>query len=283
MNSLSYSEEIARTSRSNFYPAFLFLPEEKRRALSAVYAFSRLVDDAVDRVEGVEEARRKVDLWKEWLGLCYETASPEGHPLLPDLAQTIRRHEIPRKLFLDLIRGVEMDLSNRSYKTFADLEVYCYHVAGSVGLICNCIFGGNSEAYSRYAVLLGTAFQLTNILRDIGNDLKRDRIYLPLEDLERFSYTTAELRNGIQDERFLRLMQFEVSRVARYFEEARSSLPDRERGHLVPAEVMTRFYEGLLRKIEQRGFPSLHETVSLSAWSKGWILCSSWVRWKLLS
>src|SRR3989338_3348687 len=175
----SYSEEVAKKSGSNFYPAFFFLSKEERAALSSIYAFSRLVVDAVDHAVNLEKAKSELSEWKDFLDRCYESNKIPGHPLYPEMKETIERYKISKKYFEDLLRGVEMDLTKKRYESFSELETYCYHVAGTVGLLCNQIFGRPTEAHHSYAISLGTAFQLTNIIRDVGLDLERDRVYLP--------------------------------------------------------------------------------------------------------
>lgn len=276
----SHSEQIARQSRSNFYPAFAFLPKDQRKGLAAVYAVSRLIDDAVDQAVSSETARHEISLWRQRIWSCYQDGLPDEHPLLGELSETIRHFDIPYYFFEDLLKGVEMDLVKKRYETFGDLEIYCYHVAGTIGLICNQIFGIPKREYEEYALLLGTAFQLTNILRDIGSDLKQGRIYIPLEDFRRFRYTPEDLQNQVRDHRFFSLMKFEVARAHGYFEQAEKVLTEKQRRQLVSAEVMRRFYFCLLKKIERQKFPSLKKRVSLSLWQKAWILGRSWVRWK---
>ncbi|MBI4196717.1 MAG: phytoene/squalene synthase family protein [Deltaproteobacteria bacterium] len=277
MNSNSASYAIAQKSGSNFFPSFRFLPLEQREALSAVYAFCRLVDDEVDQATDEKRARQQLHQWKGRLLACYRGPLNEEFPFLRELRQAIERFEISEKYFLDLLTGVEMDLSKKRYETFRDLEIYCYHVAGTVGLMCNQIFGGRSEAHGHYARLLGTALQLTNIIRDVGQDLQSGRIYLPLEDLSLFGYSQKELEGRIQNERFIRLMEFQSARTHGFFQEARNALSCRERKGVVPAEMMRSFYEALLKKIERKRFPVLRKKVSLSPSEKGFLLARVWL------
>ncbi|MBI2981275.1 MAG: phytoene/squalene synthase family protein, partial [Deltaproteobacteria bacterium] len=207
-----FSRLIAKKSRSNFYPAFFFLPPEQRDGLCAVYAFSRLVDDAVDEAASAEKARSEISLWRRRLGSCYNGPLEDSHPLLPELSHVIGRFEIPQSIFEDLLTGVEMDLVKTRYENFSELEKYCYHVAGTIGLLCNRIFGGSGDDHRRYALSLGTAFQLTNILRDIGGDLDKGRLYLPLEEMRRFSCRLEEIERRIQNRAFDELMKFQVNR-----------------------------------------------------------------------
>jgi 15-cis-phytoene synthase len=281
MSGFEYSRDVARTSRSNFYPAFRFLTPQRRDGLCAVYAFSRLVDDAVDQAINVERGKAEIALWRRRLLGCYEGGNAESHPLLPELRETIEHFEIPKEVFLDLLTGVEMDLTKRRYQTFAELEKYCYHVAGTVGLLCNQIFGAKTEVHREYAVLLGTAFQLTNILRDVGSDLERDRIYLPLEDLKRFSYPVSELEARVWNQSFFHLMQFESARARGYFEQAQLKLSEAAETEFLAAEVMRRFYSKILSKVVKKKFPVLRKKVSLNPLEKIAILTSTWVASKL--
>lgn len=271
MGRYPYSREVARRSGSNFYYSFFFLPREKRNALISVYAFSRLVDDSVDEAAGNDEARGGIGLWRKRLSLCFNGSRevPEGsdlsHPLLPELSETIRRFGIPEKYFLDLLAGVEMDLARNRYEIFPELEIYCYHVAGAVGLVCNHLFGlQEDERARRYAVLLGTAFQLTNILRDVGSDAKRGRIYLPREELSRFGVAESDLLEGKVSPPFFEMMRFQAGRARDYFEKARQALPSKIRKKIVPAEIMAAFYEEILRKLIRERFPVYSRKVSLS-------------------
>ncbi|MBI2082946.1 MAG: squalene/phytoene synthase family protein [Deltaproteobacteria bacterium] len=272
-----FSESVAKKSRSNFYPAFFFLPAEKREAICAIYAFSRFVDDSVDEATNRENARKEIQLWRQRLKSCYNGRLFDSHPLLPEISEVIRQFEISQSIFEDLLIGVEMDLVKTRYKTFEELEKYCYHVAGTVGLLCNQIFGGSSENHRAYALSLGTAFQLTNILRDIGGDLDRGRLYLPLEEVASFSCRVEDLEKKIENKAFFELMKFQASRAWGYFDQAKKRLSPSERNRFVTAEVMRRFYEGILKKMEREKFPSLRRRVGLGPIQKGRILLSSWI------
>lgn len=267
MKSYPYSARIARRSRSNFYWSFFFLPRAKKNALFAVYAFSRLVDDAVDEAPGEAQARDEIARWKEWLADAYEGRT-EGHPLLPELADAVRRFAIPRGYFEDLLSGMEMDLTKRRYRTFEELEVYCYHVAGTIGLLCNHLFGfPEDEDAKTYAVLLGKAFQMTNILRDVAKDAGLGRIYLPGEELARYRISEADILKGKGplNGSFLDLMQFEADRAEGFFQKAYAALPEAKRRKILPAEMMAAFYHTILKKMREEGFPVFERKVSLTA------------------
>jgi len=269
----AYSTRIARQSGSNFYWSFFFLPKAKREAILAVYAFSRLVDDAVDEAPSETEARAEIALWRRRLAACYgdgDIVDPAlAHPLLPELRDTVRDFKIPRSYFEDLITGMEMDLQKKRYATFAELDTYCYHVASTIGLLCNHLFGyPDDENALRYAVLLGKAFQLTNIIRDVGKDAQMGRIYLPAEELAQFGVKEEDVLSGRVSENFDRLMSFEACRAAEYFEKAFGALPESKRRKIVPAQMMAAFYRSILTKLQQEKFPVFQKKVSLSSLEK---------------
>ncbi|HEX5036440.1 MAG TPA: presqualene diphosphate synthase HpnD [bacterium] len=268
-----YSADVARKSGSNFYWSFFFLPKVKKNAIFAVYAFSRLVDDAVDEAADEAKARGEIALWRRRLAACYGEGSIDdaalSHPLLPELKQTVALFSIPRAYFDDLITGMEMDLAKKRYASFDELETYCYHVASTIGLLCNHLFGyRDEEAAHRYAVLLGKAFQLTNIIRDVGKDAKLGRIYLPKEDLDRFGVLENDVLEGRASENFRRLMGFEAERASDYFARAFAALPQAKRKKIVPAEMMAAFYQSLLKKTCEQNFPVFERKVSLSGLEK---------------
>ncbi len=274
-----YVNSVARQSGSNFYFSFFSLPREKREAITAVYAFCREVDDAVDALEQKDPAA-EVTHWKEEIANTYD-----GRPALPltrSLAQAIERFDLSRGYFDGILQGVAMDLDKKRYSSFENLSTYCYHVAGEVGLLCMEIFGYRSERLKSYAVKLGTAFQLTNILRDIKTDAERGRIYIPQEDLRRFGVDEewilgraqgssspavsgggsmnkndgppTEALGGDNMKAFQRLMSFEARRARDYYREA-SVLPTaEERPSLRAAEIMRAIYENVLDRIEKRDY-----------------------------
>lgn len=274
MKHYPHSARIARESGSNFYWSFFLLPREKRNGILAIYAFSRLVDDAVDEAESEEKARAEITLWRRRLDLCYSDNgagapfrslrnSPE-EAILPELQDAIRRFQMPRQYLEDLLVGVEMDLVKKRYETFSELETYCYHVAGTVGLMCNRLFGNDDEPSRRYAILLGRAFQLTNIIRDVGKDAKAGRIYLPREERKRFSVGEEEILCERPSPEFFRLMEFQAERAEKTFTSALAELPDRRRRKILPAELMSSFYRRILHKLREEAFPVFEKKVSLS-------------------
>ena len=265
----------AAFQRTNFYYSFVFLPREKRRAIEAVYAFARRGDDIVDSGLSPDEATRQIDLYRQALDACYaERGAAFDDPELAVLAESLRRFKIPRQPFEDLILGLEMDLAGTRYETFEDLSVYCYRVASTIGLIAIEIFGYTDPRARDYAVNLGKALQLVNILRDIQSDARRGRVYLPGADLERFGVRPEELLASTRQDPFIRLMQFECDRARRLFAAARQFLPPQDRRALVSAEIMAAIYWRLLGRIEQRRYNVFGERVRVPTHEKLWTALS---------
>lgn len=261
---------------TNFYYSFLFLPEEKRKAIEAVYAFARRSDDAADDQLEPGVAVREINRYRGLLDRCYEEDGASlPSPAWQALAEAIRRFKIPRQPFEDLLLGMEMDLAmdhtSRLYKTFEELELYCYRVAGAIGLIAIEIFEYRNPQTREYAVNLGKALQMVNILRDVQGDAQRGRVYLPLEDLERFGVDPSKFAERRCDVSFRNLMRFEGERAHGYFEKARRVLPREDRATMKPAEIMGAIYWGLLRKIEKRSYNIFGQKVRLSRPAKLWI------------
>jgi phytoene synthase len=262
---VSVSARLARASGTNFYYAFLLLPAEKRRAIYALYSFCRVVDDCVDEEGGEGEAG--LARWEQEVDRAY-AGSPTTE-LGRDLAGVLARFPVPRKALLDIVAGCRMDLSVRRYATFADLRVYCERVASAVGLASIEVFGYSDPRTREYAAELGLALQLTNILRDVGVDAVRDRIYIPLEDLGRFGVLEEEVLASAEGPRPLRpetsaLLAFQAERARLHYEKARSSLPDADRRSMLAAEIMGAVYRAILDEIVRRGYPLGGPRVALS-------------------
>jgi 15-cis-phytoene synthase len=271
--------DITRQSSSNFYYAFMLLPTERRRSLYAVYAFCRFVDDVADD-ESIREPARLLSRWREELGRVYG----EGRPtrgISRALADTVERFSIPRRCFEELIAGMEMDLSCKRYATFEELRRYCYRAAAVVGLICIEIFGYTNPDAKVYAENLGIACQLTNILRDVKEDAAKGRIYLPLEDLTRFSVTETEILEGVYSDAFVRLMEFEARRAREYYQRAQQSLPPEDRSTLLTAEAMRLIYGSLLDRIVSSKYRVLDRRLSLSATHKLYLVGRAWATSRL--
>jgi phytoene synthase len=246
-DSYRHCESIAR--RSNFYNGFRLLPPAKRRALSAVYAFMRQCDDISDDDGSMPEKRQQFQNWRAQFEAVMR-GEPTPHAILPAFGHTVQRFKIPVEYFHKLIDGTEMDLTTTRYSTFDELYDYCFHVASIVGLVCLHIFGFRQERAKTCAEACGIAFQLTNILRDIKEDLQRDRIYLPLEDLRRFGYSEYDLRREVMDDRFRTLMAFEVARARRYYASARPLVGFIERNSRPAFWTMYESYNTILNHIE---------------------------------
>ena len=252
MTKHSTAAAITKASKSNLALAFIALPPERRRDITTFYAFCRLVDDiADDPALPAAEKRRRIGLWRQ--SLVDDFA---GEPALASaIRKIIGKYMIQRSLFGEILDGVEMDLEPRRYATFEELDAYCYRVAGAVGLVSIEIFGYRNDACKKYALALGTALQLTNILRDIREDWGNGgRIYLPLEDLAHFQYTIEDLKAHAQNENFLRLMNFEADRAITFYNKAAASLPPEDRRSMTPARIMAEVYGRILRKMRSEGF-----------------------------
>jgi phytoene synthase len=272
--------EITRRSSSNFYYAFMLLPAERRRALHAVYAFCRFIDDIADD-ESAGDAASLLSRWREELDRVYG-----GHPtraISRALADSARHFDIPRKYFEELIAGVEMDLTRKRYANFEDLRQYCYRVASAVGLICIEIFGYTNPAARTYAEKLGIACQITNILRDVKEDAGRGRIYLPLDDLARFGVTEDEILHCVYSLNFVRLMEFEAARAQDFYREAEAALPAEDRSSLLTAEAMRLIYGALLERIVRSNYRVLDRRHSLSAPLKLYLVGRAWASGRLAS
>lgn len=275
---------LTTAGSTNFHYSFSFLPREERKAINTVYAFCRRIDDIVDDLPSTNEAdirrkRERLDWWRRELDNVY--AGRQHHALLLPLANVIRRFTIPRQYLFTIIDGCERDLFQHRYETFAELKEYCYAVASCVGLVCIEIFGYRYEETKQYAINLGYALQLTNILRDIKADKDRGYIYLPQEDLERFRYSEADLRAEIYDDRFVQLMEFQTRRAREYYHRARTMLRPDERLTMVAAEIMDGIYYRLLDKIELSGYRVYSRRVRVSAAHKVLTALRIWVNGKL--
>jgi phytoene synthase len=279
MNPARFVSRLTRKSRSNFFYAFLCLPRPQREALYAVYAFCRIVDDAVDVGEDQAAKRKALERWRGEIAQVFD-GSPE-HPAAQRLQEAVKLFPIPREALNEIIAGVEMDLDRSTYKTFDELYPYCYRVASAVGLCCIEIFGYSDVRAREYAVNLGVALQLTNIMRDVQPDARAGRVYLPQEDLERFSVTAADLAAGRYTPEFLKLMEYEAARAHDYYERAWAALPRSDEHRLFAAEIMGRTYFALLGIIERRRFQVFGARVSVPTPRKLGIALRCWVqsRW----
>jgi phytoene synthase len=246
---------------SSFHYSFGLLPRERRRAIEAVYAFCRHVDDLADEGVSGRDAQAELLLVRDELDRCYRGAATL--PIARGLEETIRTFRIPREPFEAILEGVEMDLHKRRYANFAELRGYCVRVASAVGLLCLPIFGCRHPRSRDYAVDLGIALQLTNILRDLKADAARGRIYLPADEMESFGYDERALMAGETGPAFLALMRYQAARAARHYESAAAALPVIDRRSLLPAEVMGAIYRRLLRRLEAERFPVFEKRITV--------------------
>jgi phytoene synthase len=263
-----YCQNKAANSGSSFYYSFLFLPPEKRRAITAVYAFCREVDDVVDECRDTSVARAKLAWWREEVGRVFagEPQHPVGLALLP----AVRDFGLVQEYFQEIIDGMEMDLDQVSYASFNELALYCYRVASVVGLLSAEIFGYQDRRTLKYAHDLGMAFQLTNILRDVREDALRGRIYLPVDEMAAHGVSIEDLRKGELTDNLRALLQHQAKRARHYYEQAFAKLPEQDRFAQRSGLIMAAVYLTLLDRIEAE-FPVLSRRVRLSPWRKLWI------------
>lgn len=270
---------------TSFHYSFGFLPKEERAAIKTIYAFARRIDDIVDENPSADEAvvsekRNRLSWWRQQIEAIYADSAETSASVFP-LAAVVRRYNLPKQYLLTVIDGCERDLTQRRYETFADLKRYCYSVASIIGLISIEIFGYRHEATRQYAINLGYALQLTNILRDVKTDKDRGYIYIPREDLIRFRYTEEDLRNEVYDERFINLMEFQAKRAREYYHQARALLRPEERMTMVAAQIMDAIYYRLLEKIELSDFRIFSDRVRVSTSHKIMTALRIWLGSKL--
>ncbi|AWG35352.1 presqualene diphosphate synthase HpnD [Alcaligenes aquatilis] len=270
-----YCQNKAAQSGSSFYYAFLFLPPERRRAITALYAFCREVDDVVDEVHEESVARMKLVWWRTQVADLYEGRA--HHPVMQALAPHIEAFGLPQDELLAVIDGMEMDLDQMHYPSWSELERYCWHAASVVGLLSARIFGQTQEQTSDYAQKLGLAFQLTNIIRDVGDDARRGRIYLPQEDLDKFGVSPHEILDQQHSERFEALMAFQTERAQDLYRQAMRALPAVDRRAQRPGLLMAAIYHALLVEIANDRWHVLEQRISLTPIRKFWLAWKTWV------
>jgi 15-cis-phytoene synthase len=256
---------ITRQSKSNLALAFISLGRERKRDITVFYAFCRVIDDIADSSElSVVEKRVRLAKWRQML----HATAPDEPLLARDVRQLITKYSLPNDMLEEIIAGVEMDLNTLRYPTFEELRVYCYRVASAVGLVSIEIFGYRNQRCKQYAIELGLALQMTNVIRDVGKDMQNGRIYLPQEDLARFHYSETELMQRHYNERFVQLMEFQTRRARQFFASAAAVLPVEDRKAMTPAEIMGSVYRGLLRRIELDKFRVFEKDYQLSKMEK---------------
>jgi len=265
LNTAVNAAKITRQSKSNLALAFVSLGPERKRDITVFYAFCRVIDDITDSSElNVAEKRVGLQAWRKML----RAAGADEPRLAHDVRRLIHKYSLSADMLEEIIAGVEMDLSISQYATFEELCVYCYRVASAVGLVSIEIFGYRNPRCKEYALELGMALQMTNIIRDVGKDLRNGRIYLPQEDLARFHYSEKELQDRQYSDRFVRLMEFEAARTREFFSRAAAALPAEDRRRMVPAEIMGSIYRGLLRRMELDKFRVFEKEYRLSKLEK---------------
>lgn len=277
----SNERKITKKSRSNFLFSFSFLNKEKNEALNTVYAYCRKTDDIADDNE-VNTDEKLIQL-KKWRDSLERSLNDEetANPLMNNLNKVIKKFNIPEEPFYDLIEGMEIDLKKNRFRTFAELADYCYKAASNVGLMCIEIFGYKNPETKNFAINLGIALQLTNILRDIKADAERGRIYIPQEDLRRFNYKESDLLEGRYNEDFIKLMKFECGRAKYFYKEADKSLSDEDRGSMFAARIMEQIYLRILRKIERKNYNVFEKKVSISDLRKAMISLGVYLKYRI--
>ena len=275
MNPDQYCQEKCAASGSSFYYSFLFLPTEKRRAIMALYAFCREVDDIVDECHDISLASTKLTWWRQEIARVWEGNAQ--HPVGQALQGVIGDFNLPQEQLLEIIDGMEMDLQQSRYLDFKGLSLYCYRVASVVGLLAAEIFGCQDRQTQKYAHDLGMAFQLTNIIRDVGEDARRGRIYIPMDELKQFNVPAADILNARYSDNFSALMKFQAERAERYYAQAFTALPAIDKKNQRPGLIMAAIYRTLLDEIRQENFQVLHQRIALTPVRKIWIAWKTWV------
>ena len=271
-----YCQEKCATSGSSFYYSFLFLPPARRQAIMALYAFCREVDDVVDECNDPALASTKLAWWR--MEVERIASKQATHPVGLALQAVSPEIEISAARLNEIIDGMEMDLQQTRYLDFTGLSLYCYRVASVVGLLAAGIFGYRDAQTEKYAHDLGMAFQLTNLIRDVGEDARRGRIYLPIDELKQFNVPAADILNARYSDNFTALMQFQYQRAERYYQEALAHLPACDRKSQRPGLIMAAIYRTLLEEIRAEKFQVLHQRISLPPTRKLWLAAKTWIK-----
>ncbi|HWU82283.1 MAG TPA: presqualene diphosphate synthase HpnD [Methylophilaceae bacterium] len=277
MSPQEYCQNKAAASGSSFYYSFMFLPKPKREAITALYAFCREVDDIADECHDLNLARTKLAWWRTEIASLYQ-GKPQ-HPVSQALAPAIGRYDLNEEHFQEIIDGMEMDLDQNRYADFKQLQLYCYRVASVVGILSVAIFGYTNRNTLKYAHDLGLAFQLTNIIRDVGEDARRDRIYLPLDELAQFGVTERDILQGRESDRVQQLLDFQIARATDFYDRALNALPAEDRKAQRTGLIMTAIYRTLLEEIKADGAQQvLNSRTSLTPLRKLWLAWLTWLR-----
>lgn len=264
-----YCQEKAASSGSSFYYSFLLLPEPRRKAIIALYAFCREVDDVVDAQSEDHIKKSKLNWWRSEIKALF--GGQPQHPVTQALKPVIEQFNLPQEQFEEIIEGMEMDLTRHRYENFKELSLYCHRVASVVGLLSAEIFGYQDRQTQKYAHDLGMAFQLTNILRDIHEDAQRDRIYIPQDELQQFQVSEQDILQGHTTDNFLKLMAFQIQRANDYYTKAYAKLPDPDRYPQRAGLIMAKIYQTTLDEIVKDGCRVLEHRVRLTTWRKLWL------------
>lgn len=271
-----YCQEKAAASGSSFYYSFLFLPKARRQAITALYAFCREVDDVADECTDINIARTKLAWWRTEIANLY--AGKPQHPVTQALAPAIGEYGLAEEHFIEIIDGMAMDLDQNRYADFKALQLYCYRVASVVGLLSASIFGYSDRKTLKYAHDLGMAFQLTNIIRDVGEDARRNRIYLPLDELAQFNVSETDVLHGHKTENMRQLLQFQIDRAQKFYERAFAELPSIDRRTQRPGLMMAAIYMTLLNEIKSSDcLTVLNNRISLTPLRKLWLAWKTWI------
>ncbi len=271
-----YCQQKAAQSGSSFYYSFLFLTPDRRRAITALYAFCREVDDTVDECTDITIARTKLVWWRKEVGAMM--SGEPTHPVTKALQPHMAIYALESEHLMAIIDGMEMDLDQNRYLDFIGLQKYCWHVASVVGILSAKIFGASSPQTLQYAEKLGLAFQLTNIIRDVGEDARKGRIYLPVNELQQFNVTAADVLNARHSDNFEKLMQFQAARAQKLYDEAFALLPKEDRRAQRPGLIMAAIYRAVLDEVERDGFHVLNQRISLTPIRKLWLAWITYVR-----
>jgi phytoene synthase len=271
-----YCQNKAAASGSSFYNSFRFLPKDKRRAITALYAFCREVDDVVDDCSDANVARTTLNWWRNEVAAIY--GGKPQHPVTQALVPVVKQFRLAQEHFLEIIDGMEMDLDQLRYPDFKSLQLYCYRVASVVGLLSVEIFGYSDRQTLKYAHDLGIALQLTNIIRDVGEDALRKRIYLPMDEMRQFGVTNEDILNARETEGFRKLMAFQIERARHYYQQAIDHLPAVDRKAQRTGLIMAAIYQATLNEVVASGCHVLKERVSLTPTRKLWLAIGAWLK-----
>jgi phytoene synthase len=277
MSAQAYCQQKAAASGSSFYYSFLFLPKAKREAITALYAFCREVDDVADECTDINIARTKLAWWRNEIRQLY-TGNPQ-HPVTQALLPAIQTYKMDEEHFLEIIDGMEMDLDQNRYTDFKQLQLYCYRVASVVGLLSVQIFGYNNRNTLKYAHDLGMAFQLTNIIRDIGEDARRGRIYIPQDEIKKAGLSETDILHGHLSLKMQALIDFQIERAECFYDKALTALPQEDKKSQRTGLIMAAIYRTLLREIKRGGSQQvLHARISLTPLRKLWLAWTTWLK-----